>query len=61
VKQAITPFIVIMLLVLSLYAGNLDHEEKGFTVTHLMLERQNIELPQDQIEQDTNSSGNTIQ
>jgi len=46
----------IMLSVLSLYASNNIQEERGFTVTYLMLEKQNIKLPQDQIEEDTNSS-----
>jgi hypothetical protein len=46
----------IMLSVLSLYASNNIQEERGFTVTYLMLEKQNIKLPQDQIEEDSNSS-----
>jgi hypothetical protein len=46
----------VMLSVLSLYASNNIQEERGFTVTYLMLEKQNIKLPQDQIEEDTNSS-----
>jgi len=34
--------------------------DKGFTVTYLMLERHNIALPQDQIQEDDNLSENKI-
>ncbi|OQX50515.1 MAG: hypothetical protein B5M46_00175 [Epsilonproteobacteria bacterium 4484_20] len=50
--------IMIMLSILSLYAG--DQDKRGFTVTYLMLERNNIALPQDQTETDTNSTENGI-
>ncbi len=49
-----------MLSILSLYAGDHNHEEKGFTVTYLMMQIQNIELPQDQTDVDSNSSENEI-
>lgn len=61
-KKAILFFNVTMLSILSLYAsGDNCYEEKGFTVTYLMLKIQNIELPQDQNEEDINSSENKIE
>jgi hypothetical protein len=53
-------YCMIILSIHSLYAGSPKQEERGFTVTHLMLEIQNIELPQDQTEKDINSSENRI-
>jgi len=59
--KAIIPFITIMISVFSLYASSHDYEERGFTVTYLMLEKQHIELPQDQWDEDSNSSEKGIQ
>jgi len=55
-RKTILIFSAVTLSALSLYASNHHQKEKGFTVTYLMLEKQNIKLPQDQTEEDINSS-----
>jgi len=49
-------FSITMLSMLSLHARSHNCEEKGFTVTYLMMERENIEFPENQMQEDTNST-----
>jgi len=53
--------VTVLLSILMLQAEDYNIPSSGFTVTYLMLERQDIALPQDQMQADDNSSENEIQ
>jgi len=59
-KKTIILLNAIMLSILSLYAGEKNPEADGFTVTYLMLERQNISLSPYQNQEDTNCTDHTL-
>jgi hypothetical protein len=59
-KKTIVLLSVTILSVLSLYAGEKTYETHGFTVTYLMLERENISLSPYQDQEDTNCTDHTL-
>jgi hypothetical protein len=50
---------LMLLFVLSLPANAYTYEEKGFTVTYLMLERNHLPLPQNTVDEDNNRTETT--